>query len=258
MEAFPELYLPAGTTVAEHDIVVPGPALLGPTANLGLGVRAHAAVVGHGSRLSNPVETEGDVLVGRGVHVDGAVVAGGDAGLAPSVIVAGSVTVGGVLTIAETATVGGAFAAGTGTVVGRPLEAVLLKGAFARHILAGGPLQPPPPLVVPPSSKITDERWTVQTPATVAQDCRIHGNITATSLTVGAETELFGGIRTDGDVTLGSATVVHGDVRADGGHVTVADGARVRGTITGRTVQVGPTAVVDGRIRATEDVTFES
>lgn len=258
MGDYPELYVPAGTTVEEHDIVAAGPALLGPAATITLGVRASAAVIGHDSTLSRPLETDGDFIAGRGVSIDDLVVAGGSGGLAAEVTVTGAVRVGGTLTVAETAVISDSFVADAGTAVGDPPAATLLLGVFGRHLLRGGPLTPPPPFVVPPGGTITDDRWVVETPATIGQGCRIHGNISATTLTVGPETTIFGSLQTTGDLTVEAGATIHGDITADTGHVIVAEDAHIRGTVTGRTARIAPTAAVDGRIRAADDVTFES
>jgi predicted acyltransferase (DUF342 family) len=106
------------------------------------------------------------------------------------------------------------------------------------------------PLVVPRGASVSDDAWRVSTPATVGDDCRLHGNIRAESVDVGADNNIFGSLRARGDITVGEGTRVHGDVTTRGGSVTIAEGARILGDVNCGDLTVHEGATVDGTMRA--------
>jgi predicted acyltransferase (DUF342 family) len=106
------------------------------------------------------------------------------------------------------------------------------------------------PLVVPRGASVSDDAWRVSTPATVGDDCRLHGNIRAESVDVGAGNNIFGSLRARGDITVGEGTRVHGDVTTRGGSVTIAEDARILGDVNCGDLTVHEGATVDGTMRA--------
>jgi cytoskeletal protein CcmA (bactofilin family) len=106
------------------------------------------------------------------------------------------------------------------------------------------------PVLIPRSSRVSDDAWRVSTPATVGDDCRLHGNIRATSLSVGTDNEIFGSLRAREDVHIDSGTEITGNVTTRDGTVHVAAGARIRGDVSGHDVRLHEDAVVEGSIRA--------
>jgi hypothetical protein len=113
------------------------------------------------------------------------------------------------------------------------------------------------PLTIPRGARVSDDAWRVSTPATIGDGCRLHGNIRATSIDVGRETEVFGSLRAKEDVRVGPGTVVHGDVTTKGGDVVVEPQSHVRGDISCEDCQLSEAAEVDGRIRARGQLVFE-
>ena len=92
-------------------------------------------------------------------------------------------------------------------------------------------------------------------PATVGDDCRLHGNIRAESLDVGTDNTIFGSLRARGDVVVGPDTEIKGDVTTRGGDVSVAKGATVWGDISAEDVELHEHAVVEGKIRVSGELT---
>src|SRR5699024_6487376 len=58
------------------------------------------------------------------------------------------------------------------------------------------------PVVVPKNATVGDDAWRVSTPARVGDDCRLHGNLRAESITVGEDSELFGSLRARESITV--------------------------------------------------------
>jgi hypothetical protein len=84
----------------------------------------------------------------------------------------------------------------------------------------------------------------------------MHGNVRATDVEVGADTEIFGSLRAKEDIRVGPGTVVHGDVTTEGGDVVVGPDANVRGDISCEDCALSEAAEVDGAIRARGETNF--
>jgi cytoskeletal protein CcmA (bactofilin family) len=111
------------------------------------------------------------------------------------------------------------------------------------------------PLLLPRGSRVNDDAWRVSTPATVGDDCRLHGNIRAKSLDIGVDTEVFGSLRAREDIRIGERTEIHGDVTTRDGLVYVDAGAHVWGDISADDVMLHDDATIEGSIRARGEMT---
>ena len=96
---------------------------------------------------------------------------------------------------------------------------------------------------------VSDDAWRVSTPATVGDDCRIHGNLRAASLEVGRDDVVFGSLRAKGDVVVGRGTEIKGDVTTRGGDVHLGPGAEIWGDVAADDVYLHENATVEGTIR---------
>jgi predicted acyltransferase (DUF342 family) len=112
------------------------------------------------------------------------------------------------------------------------------------------------PVVIPRGSRVSDDAWQVSTPARIGDGCRLHGNVRATSMTVGRDNEVFGGLRAKEGVTLGAGTEVAGNVTTRSGTVRVGPDALVRGDVAADFVELHDDAEVQGSIRAREETTI--
>lgn len=252
------LYLPNETTVEEHDIVTAGPALIGDQTTLELGLRAGTVLAGADVEFAGHLEADGDCTLDPRTTVGEHVLVRRHAAVGASCRIDGHLKAGGTVTIHETARVLGSCTGEQSTRTGTPLPAALYAAVFFFYLASGGRLQPPAPLIIPRASTIGDDTWTVQSPAWVGDQCRLHGNLRARAIDLGTETTVFGSLEAAGDINIGRNTTIHGDVTSDTGTVTVADGAHVRGRISAADISVGATAVVEGRMRASGDIIVES
>jgi predicted acyltransferase (DUF342 family) len=110
------------------------------------------------------------------------------------------------------------------------------------------------PLVIPRGANVSDDAWRVSTPARIGDECRLHGNIRAESIEVGAKNNIFGSLRARGDISVGADTRVHGDVTTRRGSVTVEKGARILGDVSCANLEIHEGATVDGAMRARGEV----
>ncbi|ELZ47282.1 hypothetical protein C464_08780 [Halorubrum coriense DSM 10284] len=259
-----ELAIPSGTTVEEHDLVVDGDVLVGGQSTVELGVRGRNVAIGERVRVANDIEAEGDCRLDTWCSVDGNVLVGEDAYLGERVTVTGRLMVSGDLDIGDDVTIEEGFEANGWIVIRNPVPTIVFYFIVLSQLLRVGETDAADelaealadgddvrdPLLVPRSAEIADDAWRVSTPATVGDDCRLHGNLRAASIRVGERNEVFGSLRAREDVTVGADTVIHGDVTTRGGTVTVEGGARVLGDVSAGDLVVYDGAEIQGTLRA--------
>ena len=259
-----ELAIPSGTTVEEHDVVVDGDVLVGGQSSVELGVRGRNVAIGERVRVANDIEAEGDCRLDTWCSVDGNVLVGEDAYLGERVTVTGRLMVSGDLDIGDDVTIEEGFEANGWIVIRNPVPTIVFYFIVLSQLLRVGETDAADelaealadgddvrdPLLVPRSAEISDDAWRVSTPATVGDDCRLHGNLRAATIRVGERNEVFGSLRAREDVTVGADTVIHGDVTTRGGTVTVESGARVLGDVSAGDLVVYDGAEIQGTLRA--------
>ena len=270
-EPLDELVIPDGTHVAEHDLVTDGDVLIGGQSVIELGVRGGGVVAGERVTVGGDIEADGDCRLDMWCEVDGNVLVGSDAYLGERVSITGQLIVSGDLDIGDDVDIEEGFEANGWIVIRNPMPTIVFLFVYLSHLLRIGEEEAAEevaeaafadgsgadPARIPRGSRVSDDAWRVSTPATIGDDCRLHGNIRATELTVGSGTEVFGSLRAKGDIRIGRDTVIHGDVTTRGGDVTVAPGVHVRGDISCEGGVLSEAATVDGTIRAREGITFE-
>ncbi|WP_425487430.1 polymer-forming cytoskeletal protein [Natronomonas halophila] len=265
-----ELAVPDGTHVQEHDLVTDGDVLVGGQSVVELGVRGGNVVAGERVRFGGDIEADGDCRLDMWCDVEGNVLVGQDAYLGERVHITGQLIVSGDLDIGDDVDIEQGFEANGWIVIRNPMPTIVFLFVYLSHLLRIGEEEAAEdvaeeflasdndadPVLIPRGARIDDDAWRVSEPATIGDDCRMHGNIRATEIDVGSETEIFGSLRAKDDISVGPNTVIHGDVTTKGGNVTVAPGAHVRGDISCEDCTLSEAAEVDGAIRARGETTF--
>jgi predicted acyltransferase (DUF342 family) len=204
-------------------------------------------------------------------EVDGNVLAGQDAYLGERAHITGRLVVGGDLDIGDDVDIEEGFEASGWIVIRNPMPTITFFVMYLTHLLRLGEEEQAQelvdelatdgdldPLRIPRSASVPDDAWRVSTPATIGDDCRLHGNIRATAIDVGRDNNIFGSLRAQDEVVVGSGTKIHGDVTTREGDVRVEDGAVILGDVSGRDVEIHEDAEVDGVIRATGEMRLGS
>ncbi|WP_254838168.1 polymer-forming cytoskeletal protein [Natronomonas marina] len=259
-----ELAIPDGTHVQEHDLVTEGDVLVGGQSDVELGVRGGNVIAGERVTFGGDIEADGDCRLDMWCDVDGNVLVGQDAYLGERVHITGQLIVSGDLDIGDDVDIERGFEANGWIVIRNPMPTIVFLFVYLSQLLRIGEEEAAEevaeefladdrevdPVVIPRGANVSDDAWRVSTPATVGDDCRMHGNVRATDIEVGADTEIFGSLRAKEDIRVGAGTVVHGDVTTKGGDVVVAPDAHVRGDISCEDCDLSEAAEVDGAIRA--------
>jgi len=258
------LTVPSGTTVEEHDVVTDGDVLVGGQSTVELGIRGRNVALGERVRVDADIEAEGDCRIDTWGTVDGTVLVGEDAYLGERVTITGRLLVSGDLDIGDDVTIEEGFEANGWIVIRNPIPTIVFYFIVLSQLLRAGETDAADelaaaladgddvrdPLVVPRGAEVSDDAWRVSTPATVGDDCRLHGNLRAESIVVGERNDVFGSLRAREDVRVHDGTTIHGDVTSRSGTVTIEAGAHVRGDVAAGDLVVHEGATVDGTLRA--------
>ena len=263
-----ELIVPDGTTVEEHDIVTEADVIIGTQSRIALGVRARNVVAGERVTFGGGIEASADCRLDMWCEVDGNVLVGADAYIGERVEIGGQLVVAGDLDIGDDVTIEEGFDANGWIVIRNPVPTLVFLFTYLTHLLRRGEEDlaedvlsevfeghDDQPLVVPKNATLGDDAWRVSTPARVGDDCRLHGNLRAETITVGANNEIFGSLRARESISVDRGTVVHGDVTTSDGAVEVAAEAHVRGDIACEQLRLHEGAVVEGQMRARGEMT---
>ena len=266
-----ELSVPDGTEIKEHDLVTDGDVLVGGQSTVELGLRGVTVVAGERVTVEGDIEADGDCRLDMWCEIDGNVLVGSDAYLGERVQISGQLIVSGDLDIGDDVEIEEGFEANGWIVIRNPMPTIVFLFVYLSHLLRIGEKEAAAevageflaegrdvePVRIPRGARVSDDTWRVSTPATIGDDCRLHGNIRATEIDVGGDTEVFGSLRAKGSIRVGSGTVIHGDVTTSGGDVIVAPDAHVRGGISCDRCELSEAAEVEGTIRAREGITIE-
>ena len=273
LEPLSELLLPDGTTVEEHDVVTRGDVLIGGQSTVEFGVRGRNVVAGERVQFGGHIEAAGDCRLDMWCHVADNVLVERDAYLGERVSIDGRLVVSGDLDIGDDVQIADGFEANGWIVIRNPMPTIVFLFIYLTQLLHIGEEAAaeelledlededsdggPEPLCIPRGARVGDDRWEVGTPATIGADCRLHGNIRATAIDVGADTEIFGSLRSRADITIDAGARIHGDVTTRRGDVTLAPGVEVLGDVACRDLVLSPETHVDGTIQASGTVRID-
>ncbi|MFC7077367.1 polymer-forming cytoskeletal protein [Haloarcula halophila] len=259
-----ELSIPDGTTVEEHDLVTEGDVIVGGQSTIEFGVRGQSVIADERVRFGGHIEAEGDCRLDMWCDVAENVLVGEDAYIGERVHIGGQLRVAGDLDIGDDVDIEEGFEANGWIVIRNPMPTIVFLFVYLSQLLRIGEDEAAQdlvdellgddhdhePVLIPRGATVSDDTWQVSTPATVGDDCRLHGNIRAESLEMGRDTTVFGSLRAREDIAVGRGTEIKGDVTTRSGDVRVGPGVKVWGDISADNVDLHENATVDGTIRA--------
>ncbi|MDF9744246.1 polymer-forming cytoskeletal protein [Natrinema salsiterrestre] len=270
-----ELVVPDGTEAQERDLVTDGDVLVGGRSTVEFGVRGRNVLAGESAEFGGAIEADGDCRLDMWCDVTENVLVGEDAYIGERVHIGGRLKVAGDLDIGDDVEIEEGFEANGWIVIRNPMPTIVFLFVYLKHLLLvgdedaaqrliselideGDDEPDAEPLVIPRNATVGDDAWRVSTPATIGDDCRLHGNVRAETIDVGADCNIFGSLRARGDVTVGDGTRIHGDVTTREGDVIIEGDARVLGDVSCGDLDLGPDAEVDGTIRADGEITMRT
>ncbi|MBZ6494101.1 polymer-forming cytoskeletal protein [Natrinema longum] len=268
-----ELVVPDGTEAQERDLVTDGDILVGSRSTVEFGVRGRNVLAGEAAEFGGAIEADGDCRLDMWCDVVENVLVGQDAYIGERVHIGGRLKVAGDLDIGDDVEIEEGFEANGWIVIRNPMPTIVFLFVYLKHLLLIGEEDTAQrlidelvddedgepdaePLVIPRNATVGDDAWRVSTPATIGDDCRLHGNVRAETVDVGADCNVFGSLRARGDVTVGEGTRIHGDVTTRDGDVVIEPDARILGDVSCDDLEIGPDAEIDGTIRADGEITM--
>lgn len=271
-DALDRLVIPDGTTVEEHDLVTDEDVIIGGQSVVEFGVRGRNVMVGERAEFGGSIESRADCRLDMWCDVQGNVLVGKNAYIGERTHINGQLIVSGDLDIGDDVNIEDGFEASGWIVIRNPMPTIVFLFIYLSHLLRIGEEDTvqeiadeflnekeddqDAPLVIPPGSRVSDDSWRVSTPGDIGDDCRLHGNIRATSLTVGKNNEIFGSLRTKRCITIGEGTRIHGDVTTRRGTVTIHEDAEVLGDVSCGDFDLHNNATVEGAIRASGEMSI--
>ncbi|RZH67089.1 polymer-forming cytoskeletal protein [Natrinema altunense] len=270
-----ELVVPDGTEAQERDLVTDGDVLVGGRSSVEFGVRGRNVLAGESAEFGGGIEAEGDCRLDMWCDVAETVLVGEDAYIGERVHIGGRLKVAGDLDIGDDVEIEDGFEANGWIVIRNPMPTIVFLFVYLKHLLLLGEEDAAQrlisemvdeeddepdtePLVIPRNATVGDDAWRVSTPATIGDDCRLHGNVRAETIDIGADCNIFGSLRARGDVSVGEDTRIHGDVTTRNGDVVIDHDARVLGDVSCADLELGPDAEIDGTIRADGEITMRT
>jgi predicted acyltransferase (DUF342 family) len=265
--------LPDGTELQEHTLKTGNTIIIGDRCAIDYGLKGGDIVVCEFCILNGSIIADGDVRIDNWCEVNGDVITAADAYLGEGVKIHGKLFVQGDLDIGDNVQIDRGFEAKGWISIRNPMPVIAYLILYVMTLLK---IDNPDeidnalkeifgddeenadrtPLLIPPSSSLDMKVFAVPTMMTIGNGCRLHGNIRASSVSVGRDNTIFGSLRAGGLIRIENGTQVHGNVEG-GEEVTVAPGVHILGNVAGRTLALDENARIDGTIRAPEGVRFE-
>ncbi|MDY6930835.1 MAG: polymer-forming cytoskeletal protein [Halobacteriota archaeon] len=264
------LVIPDNTRIEENNIVVDGDILIGNYADIGYGILARSVIAGERTNISGSVDAEGDVRIDLWSTIKGNVISTMDAYLGESVKILGKLTVYGDLDIGNDVLIEEGFEARGLIAIRNPLPVIVYIMVYLSELLRLGRSEEVEKfieelfeddylnlsdnsMIVPNRTKMDYGNIQVSTRGIIGNNCRLVGNIKLNSLSLGANSILFGSIRTRDETYIGPGSIVHGDIVSKNS-VYVDAGAHILGKIRANHIKIHEEASVDGSMMATNGV----
>jgi predicted acyltransferase (DUF342 family) len=263
--------IPDNTTMEEHSIVTTGGAIIGNHTYMGFGIIANSVIAGERVRINGSVIGTEDVRIDMWSQVNGDVKTKHDAYIGEFVNINGKLSVGKDLDIGKDVKIKGGYEARGWIVVRNPIPVVIYIFLYLTELLRmgkddevdnalknlfsdeGDDLEEDKLLIIPSGSKIDLESIKVPDKAFIGSDCRMMGNIRASSIFMGSNNTLFGSIKTTNEIIIGEGNTIHGNL-VTRGDVHINRDSHILGEINGRSITIHEEARVDGAMRAASGV----
>jgi predicted acyltransferase (DUF342 family) len=271
--------LPDETELQEHTLKTDQSIVIGDRCKIDFGLQGKDVIVCELCTINGNIHADGDIRVDNWCVIHGDVVTQSDAYLGEGVRIHGRLIVRGDLDIGDNVQIEKGFEAKGWISIRNPLPVIAYIMLYLVTMLGLDKEDEIDeflndlfdeeeeeveetsddkriPLMIPPTSVINMEVFSVPKSMVIGSNCRLHGNIRAGAIAVMENTTVFGSLRADDAVSIREGTSVHGDV-ASGKSVVVSQGVHVLGDLSCAHVTLHEDARVDGMIKAPEGVRIE-
>lgn len=268
--------LPDRTELQEHTLKTEQNIVIGDRCKIDYGLHGEDVIVSEFCTINGHVMAEGDVRLDNWCEVFGDVVTWEDAYLGEGVKIHGRLIVSGDLDIGDNVQIEKGFEAKGWICIRNPLPVityivlylVALLGldredeidAFLDELFSEDEKEEDPeyksqglPLLIPSSSVLNMDIFSVPGSMVIGEDCRLHGNIRAHEISVDSGSTVFGSLKAEKSITIQSGATVHGNVSTEG-EVVICKDSHILGDVVCRSLTVHEEARVDGTMKAPQGV----
>ncbi|WP_445474065.1 acyltransferase [Methanococcoides methylutens] len=257
----------------EHNIVLDGDIIVGNHSDIRYGLITNSAILGERVEVTGDIKARSDIRIDIWSHIGGTVKTKENAYIGEFVSIDGRLVVKGDLDIGNNVKINGGFEAKGWIVVRNPVPVIAYLFLYLTELLRMGKDEEVEKalsemfdeevetigvtaMIIPNGSKISIDSIRVPSNAVIGSDCRLVGNIRATSLDMANGTTLYGSIRTMNTVSLGENNIIHGNI-VSRGDVYISKGTHILGEINASSIRIHESARVDGVMRASGGIVFE-
>ncbi|MGP8321545.1 MAG: acyltransferase [Methanosarcinaceae archaeon] len=250
-----------------------GNIVVGNHSNIKYGLIANSLVFGERVQISGDVIAASDVRIDMWSQIGGNVKTETNAYLGEFITIDGKLIVKGDLDIGNDVKINGGFEAKGWIVVRNPVPVMVYLFLYISELLRLGKDEElenalevmfeddseiliDATMIVPNGSKISIDSIRVPAHTVIGNNCRLVGNIRATSLEMRDSTTLYGSIRTIEDVVIGENNTIHGNLISKS-KVHISKGTHVLGEINADSIKIHESVRVDGIMRAASGIEFE-
>ncbi len=270
------LIIPDKAHMEERTIVLDdADAYVGSHVNMGYGIIARSIITGERVKIGGNIEGAQDVRIDMWSEVSGSVKCGLNAYIGEYVKIGHKLFVKGDLDIGNDVQIGGGFEAKGWISIRNPLPIIIYiiiylaelfrlgRGEEAEKLLeelfedeeaetanewAEGKV-----LIIPAGADITYNMMRVSGRAFIGSGCRLIGNVRSTSMTMGDENLLFGGIQTRDEMMIGGGNTIHGDLTSRGS-IHIGANTHILGSVSAPRIYLHENVLVDEGMHASEGV----
>ncbi|MFA5943015.1 MAG: hypothetical protein WC876_00950 [Candidatus Thermoplasmatota archaeon] len=271
------LVLPEGAVFEERTLATVGDLILGDHVRCGYGLRTPGRVfLGRGVEVKGDIAAGSDLRADTSTHIEGSAKVGAAGFLGERCFVQGDLEVETDLDVGDDVRVGGRLQAKGWVNKRDPVPMVLYIFLYMLELMRLGHSEEVERILkeleesdadiavsdgflfVPDHSVLDATVLDIHGNLDAAKGVRILGNATVRGhARLGEGVRVFGAVRADGDVELRPGAEVQGDL-VSGGEVVVGEGCTILGNLHGRTVILYPGATIDGKVVASEGVSFRT
>lgn len=257
--------IPDRTELQEHMLMTDQTIVVGDRSTIDYGLHGADVMISEFCTINGAISASGDVHIGNWSEVNGNLSATEHAFLGEGVKVHGRLSVTGDLEIGDKVQIEHGFEAKGMITIRNPLPVIVYflmylmavlridRGEDADTVFADlfSEEMDENPLVIPSGAVLDMEYFSVPDTMQIGEECRLHGNIRAHSVTVGQDTTIFGSLRAAGGIVLHEGVTIHGLVSSEGA-VEIYPGAHVLGNIMAGDLTVHEGARIDGTMTAVD------
>ncbi|EHQ34876.1 polymer-forming cytoskeletal protein [Methanoplanus limicola] len=271
VEWFWQCTIPEGTELQEHFLKTEGVLIIGDRCKIDYGLFGDEIIVGEFTSINGNINSENDLRLDNWTEINGDIHCGADAYIGEGVKIKGRLVVEGDLDLGDNVSITEGFEAKGWISIRNPmpvitylllyLVAVLglekeeeISDFFRKLFSEDETEEKRIPLVIPPSSVLNMQLFSVPKSLTIGKGCRMHGNIRASSVHIHENNTIFGSLTADSEIVIERDSVVHGAVTSSSGEVTFMPGVHVLGNVRCSSVILDEDARLDGTIKAPEGV----